>query len=263
MRKFGWILLTLIMGLSSCKSSYEALLESGDTGMKYDAALDYFNKGKYVKSATIFEALKLPMKGTIQEDTVLYFSALSYYYDNDIYSADPAFASFISIFPRSPFTESARFYYLDCAYRQTYRYELDQNPTHSAINKIKEFKVDLPTSKYIPICDSMLVDLNQRLAQKEYEGAKLYYQMEDYKAAKYALKNVLKENANTMYREDISYYIVMSSYHYADMSVSKKRKERFLDFSDAYYNFVGEFPNSKYRKELDTLYNKIQEKDIL
>jgi outer membrane protein assembly factor BamD len=61
-----------------------------------------------------------------------------------------------------------------------------------------------------------------------------------------------------MYREDILYYIAMSSYNYAANSIPSKRRERYLTFIDDYYNFIGEVPESHYRRELDNVYNKAQ-----
>ena len=72
----------------------------------------------------------------------------------------------------------------------------------------------------------MLQELNDRLDRKAYEGAKLYYKMEDYLASRVALRNVLKDDAENIYREDILYYIAMSSYNYAYNSVPAKKKER-------------------------------------
>ena len=37
-----------------------------------------------------------------------------------------------------------------------------------------------------------------------------------------------------------------------------ERRERYLVFSDDYLNFVGEYPESHYRKELDGLYRRVQ-----
>ena len=104
----------------------------------------------------------------------------------------------------------------------------------------------------------MLLDLGERLDRKAYEGAKLYYKMEDYLAARVAFRNVLKDDAENVYREDILYYIAMSSYKYAYLSVPAKQKERYLAFIDDYYNFIGELPESQYRKELDVVYAKAQ-----
>ena len=43
--------------LSSCKSQYELLLNSNDADLKYEAAFDYFNQGKYSKAGSLFESL--------------------------------------------------------------------------------------------------------------------------------------------------------------------------------------------------------------
>ena len=82
--------------------------------------------------------------------------------------------------------------------------------------------------------------------------------MEDYKAARVAFRNVLKDDAENIYREDILYYIAKSSYKYASLSVENKQKERYLTRVDDYYNFIGELPDSPYRKELDALYRRSQ-----
>ena len=101
---------------------------------------------------------------------------------------------------------------------------------------------------------------SDRLDRKAYESAKHYYKMEDYKAARVALKNVLKDDSDNVYREDILYYAAMASYHYARLSVPEKQKERYMVFADDYLNFIGEYPESHYRKELDALYKKIRNK---
>ena len=48
------------------------------------------------------------------------------------------------------------------------------------------------------------------------------------------------------------------SYKYAKLSVPQKQKERYLVFVDDYFNFLGEYPESKYIKELDTVNQKVQ-----
>ena len=104
----------------------------------------------------------------------------------------------------------------------------------------------------------MLKELNDRLDKKAYESARLYYKMEDYKAARVAFKNILKDDAENIYREDILYYIAKSSYKFAYLSVEAKQKERYLTFVDDYFNFIGELPDSPYKKELDSLYKRSQ-----
>lgn len=251
------IFFTLLL-LTSCKSQYEVLLEGNDVPLKYDTAFQLFEQGKYAKAASLFESLKIPLKGTLQDDTVQFYTGLSHYRYGDMFTAESCFESFLNVFPRSPFTEQANFYYIDCLYYQTLRYELDQTPTYKALASITEYLLEKPGTQYADQCRKMMDDLEERLDKKAFEGAKLYYTTEDYKAAHYALKNVIKEDADNRYREDIEYYTALSSYKFAYNSVAQKQKERYMTFTDDYYNFIGEFPDSKHRKELDNLFKKVQ-----
>ena len=220
----------VVAGFTSCKSQYEALLNSNDADLKYEAAFAYFNDGKYSKAAAMFESLSVLTSGTERDDTV----------------------------QRSPFSSEARYLRLDCLYRSTYRYELDQAPTYRAMEAISQYMQEYPNSTHIASCADMMQDLQSRLDTKAFEAARLYYHMEDYLAARVAFRNVLKDNSENMFREEILYYTAMASYKYARLSVLGKQKERYLVFIDDYLNFIGEMPDSPYRKELDVLYKRAQ-----
>lgn len=258
MKKIIYILaLVLLAGVVSCKTQYDMILEGNDVSAKYKMAMELFEKEKYTKAASMFESMKIGVRGTSLEDTVQFYTAYSYYMWGDVYSAEQGFNSFVESFPRSPFTQRARFLYVDCLYEQTYRYELDQTPTYKALDAIYEFIRDYPEDPNSANCRAMSEDLEERLDRKAYEAGKLYYTIEDYKAATYALKLVIKEDADNIYREDIMYYVVMSSYKYALNSVSEKQRERYMAFTDEYFTFITEFPESKYRDELDNLSRRV------
>jgi len=257
-KKAVFPLALLLMLAASCKSQYEILLNSTDMEAKYAAAFDYFNDGKYNKAGDLFESLAQFTNGTERDDTVRFYWGLSNYNFKDYYTAETNFDSFLSSFPRSPFAPEATFLRVDCLYRQTLRYELDQTPTYKAITEISKYIMDYPKSAHFLSCQDMLDDLNERLDRKAFEGAKLYYRMEDYQAARVALRNVLKDDSENRYREDILYYTAMASYKFAYFSVPEKQKERYLTFTDDYFNFIGELPESSYRKELDALYKRSQ-----
>ena len=244
--------------LCACQSQYDALLASNDVDAKYAAAFEYFGKGRYQKAASLFESLAILTERTARADTVQFYWGLSNYRYKDYFTAETNFTKFVELYPSSSFAPEARFLRIDCLYRSTLRYELDQKPTYTAINAIKEYLRDYPSNDYTSDCMAMLKDLNDRLDTKAYEAARLYYKMEDYKASRVALRNVLKDNAENIYREDILYYIAMSSYKYAQLSIREKQKERYMTFVDDYLNFIGEIPESPYRKELDALYARAQ-----
>lgn len=257
-RPFLLATMFVLLLLTSCKTQYETVLYGNDTDAKYRMAFELFEAKKYAKAAEAFEALSMATRGTPQDDTVQFYWGLSNYRYGDFVTAESNLNQFVITFPLSPFNEEAKFLRLDCLYRGTYRYELDPTPTYRALAEMNVFQIENPTSQYHDQVAGMMDDLNNRLELKAYKSAYLYYHMEDYQAAHYALKNVLKENADNRYREEILYYTAMSAYKYAFHSVPDKQRERYLVFVDDYFNLISEYPESKYAKELDGLYKKVQ-----
>lgn len=252
-----FIALSLLCG-TSCVSQHEMLIRSTDHQLKYEKAMEFFEARKYTKALQLYDQIAMTFRGTTKDDTLQYFTALTNYHLSDFVTAGDQFNNFAQIFPRSPFTKMARFLRLDCMYETTYRYELDQLPSTNAIAAIEEFRYDFPRSEFDQTCLNMLDDLHDRLERKSFESAKLYYTIEDYKAAQYALKQSLKENPDSRYREDVLYYIVAASFKYAENSLSSLQRERFLNVIDEYYNFVSEFPDSHYRKDVESMFKKAQ-----
>ena len=248
----------VLWAAASCKSEYQALLEGYDEDAKYAAAFDYFNQGKFSKAAQLFESLSVTTSDTERDDTIQFYWGLSNYRFKDFYTAETNFKDFIEKFPRSPFAEEAGFLRIDCLYNSSLRYELDQSSSVRTITAIGEYLTNYPQTQHLDACRDILAELGERMDRKAYEGAKLYYKMEDYMAARVALKNVLKDDADNKFREEILYYTAKSSYKYAQLSVPEKQKERYLAFIDDYLNFVGEYDTSVYRREMDILYKRAQ-----
>lgn len=264
-RKLSILVLVLLVALATaCSSKFEKLLSSYNYGEKYRTALQLYNEGKYSKAAQLFENVAMNAQGTPQEDTVRFYWGMSNYYLKDFATAQSNFTDFLQLFPRSPFAKEAEFHMIDCMYRGTYRWELDQRPTEIALSYINKYIIENPGTDYAKFCKVMKDDLEERLDKKAFEAAHLYYHMEDYLAAHHALKNVLKDDADNQYREEVLYYTAMSAYKYAQNSVEEKQRERYMAFLDDYYNFVSEYPQSKHKAELDGIYkrvNKIIKKD--
>ena len=251
------MLVAAIAVASSCSSQFEKLLTSYSYGEKYRAALKYYEDEKYSKAAQLFENIAMNVQGAPQEDTVRYYWGMSNYKMKDYVTAQSNFQEFLQSFPSSPFVKDAEFYMIDCMYEQTCRWELDQRPTEIALAYITKYIIENPDTNNSRYCIIMRDDLEERLDKKAFEGARLYYHMEDYKAAHRALKNVLKDDADNQYREEILYFTAMASYKYALNSVEEKKRERYMTFIDDYFNFVSEYPQSKHKAELDGIYKKV------
>ena len=153
-----------------------------------------------------------------------------------------------------------------CYYLLSPRPSLDQENTRIAIQAFLKFNYKRPESKYVPECKRLIEALNNKLAEKAYLSAKLYYNMGSfnplyYKAAIVAIKSCLNDYPNSKFREDLMYMILESNYQFAQKSIVEKKKERYQSTLDEYYSFVGEFPKSKYNKDVEKIYSHT--KDVL
>ncbi|MDR1405651.1 MAG: outer membrane protein assembly factor BamD [Prevotellaceae bacterium] len=243
-----WLLLA-----TGCTTQYDKITKSTDYELKYRAAKEYYENGKYERAATLFDQAAMFYRGTKQDDSLHFLLSKSYYLWGDVYTAEVYFEQFRTTFPRSPFVEEATMLRINCLYAQTHRYELDQTPTYKALSAIEEFFYNFPATQHKEDCLKMKETMEQRLDEKQYESARLYYLIENYKAATTALRTTLKDHPDSRYREEILYLLVASAYKYAENSFHHLQKDRFQAVIDEYYNFISEFPNSKYRKEVDKM----------
>jgi outer membrane protein assembly factor BamD len=182
--------------------------------------------------------------------------AQSYYGMKDYIMAGSYFKAFNDQFPFSKYAEEANFLAAMCDYKMAPRPELDQEYTKTALEGFKIFIGRFPQSKRIEEATKLADELQENLVEKSYLSAKLYYDMNQYKAAVVALNNSLKEYANSKYREEMMYLKLSSLYIYAEKSMANKQKERYQATLDDYYSFMEEFPKSKYSKDVDNIFQK-------
>ena len=96
--------------------------------------------------------------------------------------------------------------------------------------------------------------VNEKLMEKSFLSAKLYYNIDDYKAAIVALNICLVDFPETKYREEIMFMLLKSKYLLAEKSIQAKQTERYQDAVDEYFAFITEFPESKNKKEAEDMY---------
>ncbi len=141
-----------------------------------------------------------------------------------------------------------------CYYKQSPRPELDQTSTFMTITSMQMFMVKYPNSKRVTECQEIILEMSDKLVEKSYISAKLYYDLGYYKSAIIALRNSLIEYPDTKFREDLLFLILKSTFLLADKSVPSKQMERFQTAVDEYYSFIAEFPDGPHSKEAVKIY---------
>lgn len=252
----GFIALTFLF-LVGC-GEYEQLLKSKDYVLKYDKALEYYEAKEYVRAATLLDQVVNIYRGTLKADTVKYYQAMSYYGQRDYILAGHYFNELSITYENSAFLQESQFMEAYCYYKLSPRPELDQEATFNAINALQIFITKYPDSERVDECNALILELSEKLVEKSFKSARLYYDLGYYKSAIVALRNSLEKYPDTKYREELMFLILKSSYLLADNSVESKRKERLQNAVDEYLSFAAEFPQSEYVKEAERMYEDTQ-----
>ena len=193
-------------------------------------------------------------KGTLQADTVEFFLSEGYFHQGDYLLAAHYFNRFKQNYPRSQFTEEAEYMYAYCFYKSSPRPLLDQESTQAAIVAFTEFTAKYPRSNRKAEVSRIMVELREKLIDKSYISSKLYFDMRDYRAAITSIKNSLIQFPDSKYREEQLFMVLQASFHLADNSVPERRRERFQNTLDEYYNLLGEFPETKYKRDAERIF---------
>jgi outer membrane protein assembly factor BamD len=249
------IVLIILVLLSSC-GEYEKLLKSSDFDLKKSRAKEYYEKGEYVKTTELLTQILPRFRATDEAEELNWMNAQAYFGMKDYVMAGGYFKTFIDQFPFGKHAEEANYMAALCDYNISARPELDQENTKNAIEGFKIFLNKFPNSSKVDDCNKRINDLQDKLVEKSYLSAKLYYDMKQYKAAVTALSNSLKEYANTKYREKMMYLKLNSLYLYAEFSLPNKQKERYQAALDDYYSFMEEFPKSTYSRDVSNIFEK-------
>jgi len=257
-RFLGISIVLVAIVLSSC-SDYNKVVKSTDYEFKYKKAVEYYEDGEYVRSGTLFRELVNIYRGTSRADRIYYYYAKSMMGQKDYLMAGHYFSSLVKEFPMSEYTEEAQFMIGYCKYLLSPKPRLDQQITQESIDALQLYINLYPFSERVEEANRLIDELEDKLVYKSYLSAKLYYDFEQYKAAVVALTNSLEKYPDSKYREDLKYMLLKSKYLLAENSIRDKQETRFSSALDEYFSFIDEYPESKYKKEVDKFYEKASE----
>jgi len=251
------LLIGLAALLASC-GTYNKLLKSTDTELLYQSGLKFYQEKKNDKAIALFDMVDHYYMGTAREDTIKFYTAVSQFRRGDYFTANELLQDFRRRFGRSPFIEEAEYLIAMGYYLLSPEPELDQTPTEMARASFYEYLSRYPNSvKYDEIQD-YLAELQQKLYDKSFLNAKLYYDIGQYKSSIHTFKLALAKYPETTHREEMLDRLTKASFILADNSIESLQRSRYLDMIDSYYDLISEYPESKYLREVTPMYDKVQ-----
>ncbi len=257
MKKGIMILSSIALLMCSCASEFNAVYKYGDQEAKYEYAKEFFARGKFQQAATLLEELVTMKKGTEEAQECLYMLGMAQYNNQDYQAASETFKKYGASYPRGIYAEPAAFYVGQSLFESSPEPRLDQSPTNGAINAYQQFMDLYPDSKLRDRAQERLYVLYDKLIQKEYLSAELYYNLggyfgninsneeSNYNASIITAQNALKTYPYCSLREEFMLLIMKSKFQLAENSTQEKRLERYRDAEDECYGFINEFPESK------------------
>lgn len=270
MRKFFHIIIVSAMLLTGCANEFNQVYKTSDYSYKYEYAKECFMKGKYTRAVTLLQDLVTLQKGTDNAQESLYMLAMAQYLGKDYESAAATFKKYYSSYPKGVYAEMAQYYIGQSLYMSTPEPRLDQSQTVAAISAFQDYLDLFPDAKYKETAQNRLFALQDKLVQKEFYSAQLYYDLgqyfgnctnggNNYEACIITAQNALKDYPYTSMREKFALLIMKSKYELAQQSIEEKKFERFQDAEDECYGFINEYPDSKSKSLAEKYISKCKE----
>ena len=252
----------MLLGFSAC-GEYQAILKSKDPDLKYQKALTYFNDKQYVKAQTLLDEVTSYYRGTDRSQDVLVYLSQSYMGQKNYSSAAEYYQAYIRNYPKGRYIIEARFQVGHCYYLDAPDARLDQAITKKGIQFFTQYVELYPESPYAEQAYTEMGELYDKLAEKEYYSAKLYYNLgtylgNNYLSAEIVAKNALKTYPTNKYQEELSWIVLQAKYQQTINSVDAKKQERAIDANDEYYSFVTQYPESKHLSAAKKIHKEIE-----
>lgn len=251
--------LVLVLVISAC-GPYQKTLKNDDIKPKYDMAVQYYDEGietgkkyKYKRSLRLLEQIAPQYRGTAQGEPIAFRIADNYYRLGDFFSAGYQFERFTKAYPASDKKEEAAYKAAKSYYNISPKYTLDQQDTEKALVKLQEYIVQYPGGDHIAEANTLVANLREKLEEKEFKIARLYYHQDDYRAAITAMDNFISDNPGSVFREEAYFYRMDAQYTLAIKSVYDVMQERLSKSKKYAEDYMRYFPEGEFFKEAKTI----------
>ena len=242
-----------VMVVSSC-GTFEKIRKSSDVNYKLTKANEYYEKKDYQHANELYKELMPIMKSTRNYETLFYKYAYTFYYLKDYVEASYYFKNFTEYFPTSKSAEECEFMSALALYKYAPKFSLDQTNTTKALEAMQSYANRYPKSDRLAEANKYIDESKGKLELKRADAAKLYFNIDKYKAAIVAYRSVMREYPDSHSSDLYQFMIVKSMFRYAKESITTKQEERYTNTISAYNDLKDNYPQSPYLPEAAKLY---------
>lgn len=241
-------LLLLVLVLANCSSVVDTSKYNAEE--YYNYLMSLYNDEDYEVAIQEFQSFLLQYSGSAYNDDAQYYLAMTYFKREQFLLSAYEFSKLIRNIPASPFVAESQYMLAECYYQLAPPYQLDQAYTKKAVEEFQAFIDFFPADKKVETATAKIKELNERIAEKEYQAAVIYEKMEYEKAAIKYYGNV------TEYYHDTK-FAPQALYKKIQLEIKKGMNSEAL--SDIAV-FLSRYPDDSNAKEIQETETKLSQK---
>jgi outer membrane protein assembly factor BamD len=255
MKKISLFFVCIIL-FTACK--FQRIVKNSDWRVRYKAAVAYYESGDFSKAGILLEELIPILKGSPEGEKAQFYFAYCNYQQGQYLLSSHYFKTFFDTYNRSEFAEEAFYMYAYSLYADSPPIYLDQSSTNTAIDAFQDFLNRFSQSKYALQAGNIIKEMRNKLEDKAFNTAKLYYKLQRFKSAIIAFENFQKDFPDSDLQMEASFLRLSAQYDMATQSYEFKKKERYEQFIKYYQDFVDKYGESTYLKQAEVMFATTQ-----
>jgi outer membrane protein assembly factor BamD len=166
-------------------------------------------------------------------------------------NAENLFKNFLEVFPNSTKAEELDYMRALCYYKMSPKVPLDQTNTIKAMGMLQTFINTHPNSVRNKEANEFIEICHEKMEEKERIGAKLYYDLGQFRAAGVSYTTLLNDFPDSEKCDEYKLMVIKSYFKFAELSVDERKVERFEQVITECNDFIDRFPDSKLVKEVE------------
>jgi len=225
----------------NCSSSLDTANFSAEEKLAY--AIKLYEEEDYETAVNEFQAIVLQYPGNPVVDDAQYYLGMTRFQRGEYILAAYEFSKLVKNMPASEFVSKGQFMLAECYYQLSPHYSLEQKYTEKAIEEFQAFIDFFPSNEKVAEAEGKINELNEKLALRAFENAKIYEKLQYYTAALIYYNNVLEIYHDTQYAP-------MAMYNKIKLLIDRDRdKEALAEIA----KFIQRYPDNTRLQEIQEL----------
>lgn len=185
-----------LLALASCGAKKDLVkLDAEDL---FGRGKQRFESKKYDQAAEDFREVVFNYSGTRIASEAAFLLGECHFNRKEYEPAIDGYLQFLSDYPTASRADEAQIRLAECYLRLSPNFALDQSETgDKALAAVDKFFEKYPDSKLAQRAAAMRVEIQEKLAQKDFEAGKFYVKRKQFRSARIYLEGIVKEYPDT------------------------------------------------------------------